>query len=63
MDMECPTKIHYTYGYKNPYGLWIFVDFLWNGHGFRILKNMDYRMDKDLLKSIRTHCVYTDVLT
>ena len=23
------------------------MDFLWNGYGFRILKNMDYGMDMD----------------
>ena len=26
--------------------VWI-MDFLWNGYGFRILKNMDYGMDMD----------------
>ena len=26
-----------------------FMDFLWNGYGFRILKNMDYGMDMDLV--------------
>ena len=25
------------------------MDFLWNGYGFRILKNMDYGMDMDLV--------------
>ena len=31
--------------------IWI-IDFLWNGYGFRILKNMDYGMDLDLLSTI-----------
>ena len=33
-----------------------FIDyrFLWNGYGFRILKNMDYGMDMDLFQ-IHTH--------
>ena len=30
------------------YSIWI-MDFLWNGYGFRILKNMDYGMDMDLV--------------
>ena len=25
------------------------MDFLWNGYGFMILKNMDYGMDMDLV--------------
>ena len=60
-------KIHMNYGFfmnfqSNPYGLWIFMDFqpkslwimdfLWNGYGFRILKNMDYGMDMDLVLNL-----------
>ena len=28
--------------------VWV-MDFLWNGYGFRILENMDYGMDMDLV--------------
>ena len=28
--------------------IWI-LDFLWNGYGFMILKNMDFGMDMDLV--------------
>ena len=31
--------------------LWI-MDFLCNGYGFRILKNMDYGMDMDLVLNL-----------
>ena len=27
------------------------MDFLWNGYGFRILKNIDYGMDMDLFSN------------
>ena len=36
--------------YHNPYSIWI-MDFLWNGYGFRILKNMDFGMDMDLVSN------------
>ena len=32
----------------NPYALW---PFLRNGYGFRILKNMDFGMDMDLVSN------------
>ena len=49
MDMEWPTKIHMDYGFfMDLKSIWI-MDFLWNGYGFRILKNMDYGMDMDLV--------------
>ena len=32
----------------NPYGLWLFLR---NGYGFRILKNMDFGMDMDLVSN------------
>ena len=30
--------------------IWI-MDFLWNGYRFRILKNMDFGMDMDLVSN------------
>ena len=37
------------------------MEFLWNGYGFMILKNMDYGMDMDLVPNPfgPTDCVYT----
>ena len=53
MDMEWPTKsiIHMDYRFfmdLQSKSVWI-MDFLWNGYGFRILKNMDYGMEMDLV--------------
>ena len=38
--------------------VWI-MDFLWNGYGFRILKNMDYGMDMDLVLNPSGPTVYS----
>ena len=51
MDFEWPTKIHNPYRF-NIYKKYIWMmDFLWNGYGFRILKNMDDGMDMDLVSN------------
>ena len=65
MDMEWPTKINNPYGFfmdflwifnLNLYGLWIF-------YGFRILKNMDYGMDMDLVLNPSGPTAYNTIKT